>query len=55
MRILLDESLPIELRDELPQHAVRSVQQMCWSALNYTRSITIAIPCPTPIHIVHSA
>ena len=26
MRILLDESLPIELRDELPQHAVRSVQ-----------------------------
>ncbi len=33
MRILLDESLPIELRDELPQHAVRSVQKMGWSAL----------------------
>lgn len=33
MRILLDESLPIELRDELPQHAVRSVQEMGWSAL----------------------
>ncbi len=56
MRILLDESLPIEL-------AVRSVQEMGWSALkngellrrNYTRSITTAIPCPTPMHIVHSA
>ena len=33
MRILLDESLPIELRDELPQHAVRSVQEMGWCAL----------------------
>ena len=33
MRILLDESLPIELRAELPQHAVRSVQKMGWSAL----------------------
>ena len=33
MRILLDESLPIELRDELPQHAVRSVREMGWSAL----------------------
>ena len=33
MRILLDESLPIELRDELRQHSVRSVQDMGWSAL----------------------
>jgi len=33
MRILLDESLPIELRDEIPQHAVRSVREMGWSAL----------------------
>ena len=33
MRILLDESLPTELRDELPLHAVRSVQEMGWSAL----------------------
>ena len=33
MRILLDESLPIELRDALPRHAVRSVQEMGWSAL----------------------
>jgi predicted nuclease of predicted toxin-antitoxin system len=33
MRILLDESLPIELRDELPQHAVRSVQELGWCAL----------------------
>ena len=33
MRILLDESLPTELRDELPGHFVRSVQEMGWSAL----------------------
>lgn len=33
MRIPLDESLPIELRDELPRHAVRSVQEMGWNAL----------------------
>lgn len=33
MRILLDESLPIELRDELPGHSVSSVQEMGWSAL----------------------
>ena len=33
MRILLDESLPVELRDELREHAVRSVQEMGWSAL----------------------
>jgi hypothetical protein len=33
MRILLDESPPTELRDELPQHAVRSVQEMGWTAL----------------------
>lgn len=33
MRILLDESLPIELRDELFQHTVRSVQEMGWFSL----------------------
>ena len=33
MRILLEESLPIELRDVLPQHSVRSVQEKGWSAL----------------------
>lgn len=31
MRILLDESLPRELRDELPGHDVRTVQEMGWS------------------------
>ena len=31
MRILLDESLPIELRDELPGHSVSSVREMGWS------------------------
>ncbi|MGH8707994.1 MAG: hypothetical protein ACREVD_08050 [Burkholderiales bacterium] len=33
MRILLDESLPLELRSELPGHTVRSVQQQGWSSL----------------------
>ena len=33
MRILLDESLPIESRDEFSGHAVRSVQEMGWSGL----------------------
>jgi predicted nuclease of predicted toxin-antitoxin system len=33
MRILLDESLPIELRDELSGHSVSSVQEMGWSSL----------------------
>lgn len=33
MRILLDESLPIELRDELPQYPIHSAQEMGWSAL----------------------
>jgi predicted nuclease of predicted toxin-antitoxin system len=31
MRILLDESLPKELRSELPGHEVRTVQEMGWS------------------------
>ena len=33
MRILLDESLPLELREELVPHRARSVQEMGWSAL----------------------
>jgi len=33
MRILLDESLPIELRSELPGHAVRYVREMGWAGL----------------------
>ena len=33
MRILLDESLPVELRDELPDHDARTVQAMGWSGL----------------------
>lgn len=32
MRILLDESLPKELKDELYGHAVRTVQEMRWSS-----------------------
>jgi predicted nuclease of predicted toxin-antitoxin system len=33
MRILLDESLPIELQSEFPGHDVRTVQEMGWSGL----------------------
>ena len=33
MRILLDESLPIELQSELPDHDTRTVQAMGWSGL----------------------
>jgi Domain of unknown function (DUF5615) len=33
MRLLLDESLPIELRYEVPGHDVRFVQEMGWSGL----------------------
>jgi hypothetical protein len=33
MRILLDESLPQELRDELPGHDVATVRESGWSGL----------------------
>ncbi len=33
MRILLDESLPKELKTELPGHKVRTVQEMGWSGV----------------------
>ena len=33
MRILLDESLPIELRSEIPGHDVRHVREIGWSGL----------------------
>lgn len=33
MRILLDESLPWELKAELPGHEVRTVQEMGWSSM----------------------
>lgn len=34
MRILLDESLPRRLRDEIPGHTVVTVAEMGWSAIN---------------------
>jgi predicted nuclease of predicted toxin-antitoxin system len=34
MRILLDESLPSELKAELPGHDVRTVQEAGWSGLS---------------------
>jgi hypothetical protein len=43
MRILLDESLPIELRDELPQHDVRSVREMGWSGVKNGNLLSRAI------------
>ena len=33
MRILLDESLPSELKSELPGHDVQTVQEVGWSSL----------------------
>ena len=33
MRILLDESLPIELRSEIADHEVRYVRELGWSGL----------------------
>jgi predicted nuclease of predicted toxin-antitoxin system len=30
MRLLLDESVPVRLRDHLPQHQVFTVQEMGW-------------------------
>jgi predicted nuclease of predicted toxin-antitoxin system len=33
MRILLDESLPHELRNEIPGHAVSTVTESGWSSL----------------------
>jgi len=33
MRILLDESLPIELKSEIPGHDIRYVREMGWSGL----------------------
>ena len=33
MRILLDESLPKELKAELPGHDTRTVQEMGWSSV----------------------
>lgn len=33
MRILLDESLPTELSQEMPGHEVRTVHDMGWSSL----------------------
>jgi len=33
MRILLDESLPQELQDELPDHSVTTVRESGWSGL----------------------
>ena len=33
MRILLDESLPRELRDDLPGHAVKTLTEVGWSGV----------------------
>jgi len=33
MRILLDESLPVELKFEIPGHEVRYVREIGWSGL----------------------
>ena len=42
MRILLDESLPIELRSEIAGHEVRYVREMGWSGLKNGELLTQA-------------
>jgi len=44
MRILLDESLPIELRSELPGHGVRYVGELAWSGLKNGELLARAAP-----------
>ena len=42
MRILLDESLPRSLREELPGHSVRTVAEAGWSAVENGELLRIA-------------
>jgi hypothetical protein len=42
MRILLDESLPRSLREELPGHSVRTVGEMDWSAVENGELLRLA-------------
>ena len=42
MRILLDESLPVELKFELSGHHVATVQEMGWSGLKNGELLTCA-------------
>jgi hypothetical protein len=42
MRILLDESLPRSLREELPGHSVRTVAEMDWSAVENGELLRLA-------------
>ena len=44
MRILLDESLPSELKAELSEHDVRTVQEAGWSGLSNGELLTLAAP-----------
>jgi hypothetical protein len=44
MRILLDESLPIELRAEIPAHDVRYVRELGWSGLKNGELLARAAP-----------
>jgi len=43
MRILLDESLPLELKAELRGHEVRTVQQEGWSRLKNGELLTRSV------------
>jgi hypothetical protein len=42
MRILLDESLPKELKFELAGHTVRTVQEMGWSGAKNGELLALA-------------
>ena len=47
--------LPHRARREQPVPRRTARLQGCLPVMAQTRSITIAMPCPTPMHIVHSA
>ena len=44
MRILLDECLPKKLKQELPGHEVRMVQEMGWSGRKNGALLSVAAP-----------
>ena len=55
MRILLDESLPIELAFEFPGHAVIPVQKMGWAGVKngepLARAASVRCMSPNPCDV----
>ena len=44
MKLLLDESLPRKLRDQLTSHSIKTVADMGWSGVKNGRSLALAAP-----------